>query len=156
MMAYNTQNYWVFGLCPSSSILKTREHKVSERDPVSENPVILNMIVAIRDLTFLFPVTLYNIRTSIHPSHKSDVRKERYNAWKAIIRFPYINEMKVINWDWNQEHIDGGRRNRYRMPRVFCSHQAKHRDSLWRRISGLEAATVFLFSQSSTSVTVLK
>jgi hypothetical protein len=24
-MAYNTQNYWVFGLCPSSSILKKNQ-----------------------------------------------------------------------------------------------------------------------------------
>jgi hypothetical protein len=28
-MLYNTQNYWVFGLCPSSGILEPREH-VSE------------------------------------------------------------------------------------------------------------------------------
>jgi hypothetical protein len=33
-MAYNTQNYWVFGLCPSSGILETREHNVSETEPV--------------------------------------------------------------------------------------------------------------------------
>jgi hypothetical protein len=25
-MVYKTQNYWVFGLCPSSGTLKTREH----------------------------------------------------------------------------------------------------------------------------------
>jgi hypothetical protein len=25
-MLYNTQNYWVFGLYPSSGILKTRQH----------------------------------------------------------------------------------------------------------------------------------
>jgi hypothetical protein len=35
-MAYHTQNYWVFGLFPSSSILGTREHDVYETDPVSE------------------------------------------------------------------------------------------------------------------------
>jgi hypothetical protein len=29
-MVYNIQNYWVFGLCPSSSILETRKHNVSE------------------------------------------------------------------------------------------------------------------------------
>jgi hypothetical protein len=29
-MVYNTQNYWVFGLCLASGILKTREHNVSE------------------------------------------------------------------------------------------------------------------------------
>jgi hypothetical protein len=29
------QNYWVIGLCPSSSILKTRERKVSETGSVS-------------------------------------------------------------------------------------------------------------------------
>jgi hypothetical protein len=32
MMVYNTQNYWVFGLCPSSGILKIRKHKVSENE----------------------------------------------------------------------------------------------------------------------------
>jgi hypothetical protein len=26
----NVQNYWVFGLCPKSSILKTRKHSISE------------------------------------------------------------------------------------------------------------------------------
>jgi hypothetical protein len=30
------KNYWVFGLCPLSSILKTREHNVSETGSVSE------------------------------------------------------------------------------------------------------------------------
>jgi hypothetical protein len=29
-MVYDTLNYLVFGLCPSSGILKTREYKVSE------------------------------------------------------------------------------------------------------------------------------
>jgi hypothetical protein len=29
-MVYNTQNYWVFGLCPSSGVIKTRKHDVSE------------------------------------------------------------------------------------------------------------------------------
>jgi hypothetical protein len=29
-MLYNNQNYWVFGLCPSSGILETREGNVSE------------------------------------------------------------------------------------------------------------------------------
>jgi hypothetical protein len=31
----NSQNYWVFGLCPSSSILKAREHNISETGSVS-------------------------------------------------------------------------------------------------------------------------
>jgi hypothetical protein len=30
-----TQDYWVFRLCPSSAILKTREHNVSENGSVS-------------------------------------------------------------------------------------------------------------------------
>jgi hypothetical protein len=34
-MAYDTQNYWDFGLCPSSDILKTREHNVAETGSVS-------------------------------------------------------------------------------------------------------------------------
>jgi hypothetical protein len=35
MMVYDTQNYWVFGLCPSSGILETRKRSVSETGPVS-------------------------------------------------------------------------------------------------------------------------
>jgi hypothetical protein len=36
-MVYDTRDYWDFGLGPLSSILKnTKEHKVSETDPVSE------------------------------------------------------------------------------------------------------------------------
>jgi hypothetical protein len=31
----DNQNYWVLGLCPSSSILKSREHKVSETGSLS-------------------------------------------------------------------------------------------------------------------------
>jgi hypothetical protein len=58
-MVFYIQNYWVFGLYPSSGILGTREHDVSETDPVyetscsvvsrisddgkkSKNPVIMN------------------------------------------------------------------------------------------------------------------
>jgi hypothetical protein len=33
---HNTRNYCVFGLCPSSSILKTREQNVLETDSVSK------------------------------------------------------------------------------------------------------------------------
>jgi hypothetical protein len=31
-MVYNTQNYWVFGLSPSSGILEKRKYDVSEMD----------------------------------------------------------------------------------------------------------------------------
>jgi hypothetical protein len=34
-MVYNTQNYWVSGLCPSSRIQNTRKHNVSETGFVS-------------------------------------------------------------------------------------------------------------------------
>jgi hypothetical protein len=34
-MVFNTQNYWVFGFFPSSGILETREHDVSETGSVS-------------------------------------------------------------------------------------------------------------------------
>jgi hypothetical protein len=46
-MVYNTQNYWVFGLRPSSGILKTREPNVLETGSVSvltgewETPILL-------------------------------------------------------------------------------------------------------------------
>jgi hypothetical protein len=33
-MVYNTQNYWVFGLFPSSEIQKIRKHDVSENGSV--------------------------------------------------------------------------------------------------------------------------
>jgi hypothetical protein len=33
---YTTQNYWVWGLFPSSGILEIRKHDVSETYPVSE------------------------------------------------------------------------------------------------------------------------
>jgi hypothetical protein len=35
-VGYNTQNYWVFGLFPSSGILETRKHDISATDPVCE------------------------------------------------------------------------------------------------------------------------
>jgi hypothetical protein len=31
----NCENYWVFGLCPSSGIVETRKHYVSETGSVS-------------------------------------------------------------------------------------------------------------------------
>jgi hypothetical protein len=34
-MVYNTQNYWVLGLCSSSGILETGKHNVSETGSVS-------------------------------------------------------------------------------------------------------------------------
>jgi hypothetical protein len=34
-MVYNIRNYWVFALCPSSVILRTREYNVSETESVS-------------------------------------------------------------------------------------------------------------------------
>jgi hypothetical protein len=34
-MVYNAQNYWVLGLCPSSVILETIKHNVSEIGSVS-------------------------------------------------------------------------------------------------------------------------
>jgi hypothetical protein len=34
-MIYETKIYWGFALCPSSGILKTKEHNVSKTRPVS-------------------------------------------------------------------------------------------------------------------------
>jgi hypothetical protein len=36
-MVHYTQNYWVFGLCPSSGIVGTRKHDVSETGSVSSD-----------------------------------------------------------------------------------------------------------------------
>jgi hypothetical protein len=35
MLVYKTRNYWIFGFCPLSGVLKTRKHKVSETGSVS-------------------------------------------------------------------------------------------------------------------------
>jgi hypothetical protein len=35
------QNYWLFGLFPSSGILGTRKHDVSETDPLSETSGVI-------------------------------------------------------------------------------------------------------------------
>jgi hypothetical protein len=32
---YTTHNYWVSGLCPSSGVLKSKEHNISESGSVS-------------------------------------------------------------------------------------------------------------------------
>jgi hypothetical protein len=46
MMVYNTQNYWVFVLSPSSGILENRKHDVLKNESVSssgegETPTLL-------------------------------------------------------------------------------------------------------------------
>jgi hypothetical protein len=47
---YSTRNYWVFGPCPSSGILETRKHNVSETGSVSalrwggETPTVLGLL----------------------------------------------------------------------------------------------------------------
>jgi hypothetical protein len=38
-MVYNTKNYWISGLCPSSGLLNTTKHKVSVTRPVSVHPL---------------------------------------------------------------------------------------------------------------------
>jgi hypothetical protein len=40
-MVYNTQDYWVFWTFPSSGILETRKHDVSETGSVSETSCFL-------------------------------------------------------------------------------------------------------------------
>jgi hypothetical protein len=40
-MVYNIQNYWVFGLFPSSGIIGIRKHDVSETGSVSETSCFL-------------------------------------------------------------------------------------------------------------------
>jgi hypothetical protein len=50
-MVYNTQNYWVSGLCPSSRIINVRKHNIPETGSVSvlqgegrETPIMLGPI----------------------------------------------------------------------------------------------------------------
>jgi hypothetical protein len=49
MLMYNTQNYWVFGLYPSFSILKTREHYVSETGLVPFSKTFCSLVFRIPD-----------------------------------------------------------------------------------------------------------
>jgi hypothetical protein len=49
-VVYNTQNYWGFGLCPSSSILETRKHNDSETDPLEW--ANLNQWTSFRNVVF--------------------------------------------------------------------------------------------------------
>jgi hypothetical protein len=41
MRVFNTQNHWVFRLCPSSGILKIRKYYFSETGSVSEKMCVL-------------------------------------------------------------------------------------------------------------------
>jgi hypothetical protein len=48
-IVYNTQNYWVSGLCPSSGIPETRKHNVSETGAHSvlrwgETPILFGLL----------------------------------------------------------------------------------------------------------------
>jgi hypothetical protein len=51
-MVYNTQNYWVFRLCPSSDVLKARKHKVFtvQLPPYAKSSKIWLMNLAARDV----------------------------------------------------------------------------------------------------------
>jgi hypothetical protein len=52
------QNYWVFGLCPSSGTLEARKHNVSETGSVSvlsegeETPTLLGVLHAVIPLPY--------------------------------------------------------------------------------------------------------
>jgi hypothetical protein len=52
-MEYNTQNYWVSGLCLSCGIVNTRKHNVSETGSVSilrwrrETPTLLSPVIGV-------------------------------------------------------------------------------------------------------------
>jgi hypothetical protein len=51
-MVYNTRNYWVFGLCPSSGILKTIEQNVSETHKEDQYELTYYSWVPIRKVQF--------------------------------------------------------------------------------------------------------
>jgi hypothetical protein len=53
-MVYNTQNYWVFGLFPSSGIIETRKHDVSFSIPVPRMSSLSKFVLYI----FLSPAEL--------------------------------------------------------------------------------------------------
>jgi hypothetical protein len=48
-MVYNIQNYWVFGLCPSSGIPKNREHNFSETESVPVSETLCSLILRTTD-----------------------------------------------------------------------------------------------------------
>jgi hypothetical protein len=72
-MVYNTQNYWIFGLFPSSGILENRKHDVSETGSVS---------------VLTWPITSSEIRYSIYsfPSPQQEIRTRHTFAFSYNIK----------------------------------------------------------------------
>jgi hypothetical protein len=68
----NTQNYWVSGLCPSSGILNTGKHNVSETGSVSK--------------FFLRVPTQVSFSLSSHPRTETDAVAE--TLYFPVFRIP--------------------------------------------------------------------
>jgi hypothetical protein len=52
-MVYNTQNYWVFGLCPSSGIIKSRDHNASGKKKWFHNILLLILCIGFHGLSLV-------------------------------------------------------------------------------------------------------
>jgi hypothetical protein len=61
-MVYNTQNFWVFGLFPSSGTLENRKHDISETGSVSVLRFLYSFAIYIKQISFCNGfVTKYHI-----------------------------------------------------------------------------------------------
>jgi hypothetical protein len=67
-MVYNTQNYWVFELCPLPGNVITREHNVSETGYVS--------VLSWGETTLLGLLEKANLMNSINNTHDAHATKK--------------------------------------------------------------------------------
>jgi hypothetical protein len=72
MMVYNTENYWVSGLCPSSSILNTSKH-ISETGSVS--------VLGWREGVFHWKYTVHHKSNETAVKTQMERKKCRKNLW---------------------------------------------------------------------------
>jgi hypothetical protein len=147
-MVYNTQNYRVFWLCPSSGILETRKHNVSETGSFSYSG-------RGEDTYSVAPLERTNLNHWLKKQRKENRLKwGRYILLISLIIFSARNISSEINW------------NRIYFPMCFLlysetSAQCKrsfavwnvlprwrtYRTQIWR--SGFVLGFVFKFSRTS-------
>jgi hypothetical protein len=98
MTNFSAQNYWAFGLCPSSSILKTREHYVLKTGSASipwcgGRPLGL---LEIANFNYWTSVTLHYITLQYSALHSPDPRLVKTTAGCGIC---HINTKAYIQYN---------------------------------------------------------
>jgi hypothetical protein len=115
-MVHNTQNYWVFGLCPSSDILKNNEeHNIRKTGSVSflrwrdwRKPTLLGPLEKANLVQWLrFIIEGYCSLCSILPSFKVSEKKPstsryfRFILWYLLLYFMNKNTFLIQLWTEN-------------------------------------------------------